>query len=465
MVQERKSPGSRHRHSVGSARSLDSLLDASRFFVRTAEFAMVPAEFSAELSRALAALTELGQRDLMGICVHASGCAVLALLLRATSNPEVSEERASAANRLVETILTGEEVADAVFGLAGERSGSHFLEAALECCHFSLFERAVAGAVLGRLDEYVRDDTGNFAVQSVLKRLAAVLQHEANGRAATLANQMLCELVDPESIGSKTAELLRCRGGVLVWALACDKYTQRKGVLADSILRQWSAEEGDLTTTLTRQILADERSGNEDKVPGSRGPALFARIVNQLLLSDASHRVVHALSLLSRDALLQLSTSGQMSRLILDPLFDGKTCQPSLPKDMGRLLHAIISISADLAKHFAGQHIIRKVYDFAPNAEKELLASQLAQDYDRLIKSKEGRNSLQHMKVEIYRRDPKEWKAQLVKAVRAAELMRDLESTSAANNDKEPAETIDEGFKESRKRKRKHRRQGKSNDE
>lgn len=458
-MQERKSQGSRHKHSVGASRSLDSLLDQGRFFVRAAEVIAVPAGFSAELGLAVVSLSELGQSELLGVCVDPSGCALLSLLLRVTANPEVSAERALAADRLVESVLLGREVPDAVFGLAGERSGSHFLEAAIECCGFGLFARAVREGVLGRVSEYVQDGAGNFAVQSVLKRLAAELLREpASTEAAHLADRMLAELVDPATVESKVAELLRSRAGVLVWALACEKHALNKGILAEAVVSEWCAGYADLTAALSRQLLVSESSQGEESRsgPSLRGPTIVARIVNQLLLGEAGPRVVHALSLFPREGLLQLATSGQLSRLLLDPVLDRQTTVAPAAKDTDRLVHAIVGLSADLAAHFTGQHVLRKAFDFASVDVKELIATNLAAASDRLSKSKEGRNTMAHVKVEDYRRSPKDWRAQVVRAARAAELLQALD-TNDGDGGLNLEDGVDGADGKRRKRKRRHK--------
>ena len=60
--------------------------------------------------------------------------------------------------------------------MAGDKSGSYFLECVIECSEPLLLLELVHGALYGSTNDYAQDNTANFVLQAILRRLSAELE-------------------------------------------------------------------------------------------------------------------------------------------------------------------------------------------------------------------------------------------------------------------------------------------------
>ena len=95
---------------------------------------------------------------------------------------------------------------------------------------------------------------------------------------------------------------------------------------------------------------------------------------------------------------------------------------------------SLVSIGVDLAKHFVGQHVLRKSYESCDLRGKEKWVMTLSAESSSLSSSKEGRSSLQLVQSELYLRDPSEWRSLVKKQVKAGTLLMEMEKTSSNRN-------------------------------
>jgi ferritin-like metal-binding protein YciE len=164
--------------------------------------------------------------------------------------------------------------------------------------------------------------------------------------------------------------------------------------------------------------------------------------------------VIEGLSFLPPEALRSIATNGQLSRNVLDPVLERQ--RRASPAGTTRLVHALITHSQELASHFSGQHVLKKLYDYVGVAEKEAIASTLSRAKDALGRTKEGRSSLQHVLADVYVVDPKAWRAQVLKQAFASAMLEELETELTQTPGAAGDINIDTGA--DRKRKRKRRR-------
>ena len=98
------------------------------------------------------------------------------------------------------------------------------------------------------------------------------------------------------------------------------------------------------------------------------------------------------------------------------------------------MLKNLSSLSVDLADHFIGQHILKRVFDKSDVKNKESIVSALHEAKDQLSKTKEGRNSLQNVQAELFARKPDEWRALLNKHSAALHMLREIEGSTSRGN-------------------------------
>lgn len=466
-IAERKGKSSKHKHGTANTCPLDTVLDAELFSVRSDQFVAVPTDWTNEFARALHILAAMSQQDLLSTCVSPSGCVVLGLVVRIASNGHAIPEGCSMVAGLVSRIvLTGDEETggeNVVYGLAGERGGSHFLEAALECCEVSLFASVLTSSVLGRAAEYCADGSGNFVLQSVLRRLTqksfpAALRHD-------LAVPLLNELTNRSESGrvdvAAVVGMLKSRGGVVYLMLTCASALPDLSLFNETsaaVIHCWSAGDETRLSACLCTLLKEDFAEGEAKFDGNRTQLSTGRLLKAMLAvraGDGWDTLASALSFASKDALLYIATHGQLSKLVLDTLFEmaDKTSPTFL-----RLAHSFVVIAADVASHFVGQHVFKKLFDGLQGKEKELIVSRLVAEKDRLGRSKEGRASLQHVGAEVFAQDVKEWRKSLLRKEKAGAIMSMLDAVPNLGTTLETGDEV--GVEGNGKRKRKRKRGG-----
>jgi len=526
IVAERKGKGSKHQHSVSLSEPLESLLAPGGFYLDKGKAFAVPDEFHEALGEAAASLLGLGAQELQGLVADPSSCAVVGLLLRVLFAPDLVEGGPDLADRLARTALGAAAAAapaddadllavkalpvtaNMFYAMAGDRSGSYFLEAVVECCAPPLLLELVHGAVQGSAHEYAQDGAGNFVLQAVLRRLSAELERSARGAAemaalAAAADKCLAELSSKDFY----PYLVLQRGGVVLWMLELARWRcgaaagggekaakkakadgadaaaapeDWRDVLGHGALALWTGS--DDSDTKLAAVVADklspkaaaaaapEDAKNSKKPTGSAADRdsaqqLAARLLGALLrlagkgraLSPASAaaRVARAVAALPAGTLRHVATSGPLSRAVLDTFLEycGTTgdADADAAKPTAALLASLTALAVDLADHSIGQHVLRRAYESADARAKEGFAAALAAAKDRLGATKEGRNSLRIVQAETYARQPEEWRAALRRQSRAQGLLEDLGATDASGRPARPTFMDGKTFQEKAK--------------
>lgn len=369
---------------------------------------------------------------------------------------------------------------------------SYLLEAILECCPVTQFKSIVEDSIVGRVKEYAADAFGNFVLQSCLRRSTSELTRNFDSKSEifSLAETVLAEALGCDAEGPIDLEtfrdLLKTRGGVALWLLSTAKALASSStssswfpLIASTILKCW--EGSSRLCDALPSLLAEEKGA--DRFDGSRGQLLVGRLLKVLLSSEgaAGDCVLKGLSFLSKEHLLSIATSPQLSKLILDSIYDVSNAARVRSTDGLRLTHTIISISVELATHFIGQHVLRRLFERVGEVEKELIAQRIVGEREKIGRSKEGRNSLREVQADLLSSDPKEWRTVMKRRVRAEQVVEELKGLNGCSKVKSGAENSiakqntkvndedndkednEEGAQEQTgKRKRKRKRSGKS---
>lgn len=205
VISERRGKSSKHQHSVGLSQPLDSLLlQPNGFHIDRSVCFSVPDSFHELLgTTVVSGLLSLPSSQLQSLVVDLSGAAVISFVLRVLFSPGVIDGGPELADQLVRTVLEWKEDKSnddgpAVFyAMSGERSGSYFLETLLQCCSIELYLEIVERAVKLRSTEYAEDNSANFVLQTVLRRLLVeaegrvVASDEPSGTSADISSRIL----------------------------------------------------------------------------------------------------------------------------------------------------------------------------------------------------------------------------------------------------------------------------------
>lgn len=202
VISERRGKSSKHQHSVGLSQPLDSLLLQPDCFVIDSSCCFpVPESFQDLLgTTVIEGLLSLSAPDLQGLCVDTSGAAVTAFIVRVLFSPDVIEGGSDLGNRLLRAVLEWKDDPSnldgptVLYAMSGERSGSYFLETALLSCEPAFFVEAVGRAVKTRAAEYAEDNSANFVLQTILRRLLAAVGG-ASGSVDPEVLQLVCLLL------------------------------------------------------------------------------------------------------------------------------------------------------------------------------------------------------------------------------------------------------------------------------
>lgn len=184
-------------------------------------------------------LVALSTKELERLIADFSSSAVLGFLIRILSNPELlyTSTGPALAQRLFSVALgwkdcpvlgaalTPAMVPDTVqhvfYAMAGDRAGSYFLEALIECSAVDFLLAVVTGSITGKCREYVEDGSGNFVLQAILRRISCELPRSTHTSQVTkrlrdLSITVLTELVESDYF----THLVNFKGGVVLWLLA-----------------------------------------------------------------------------------------------------------------------------------------------------------------------------------------------------------------------------------------------------
>ena len=459
VVAERKGKDSKHQHSVSLSESLEALTSPQRLFIcETAAF-MVPHEFHAAFIGAVETLLSSNQStDLHDMVADPTACAVLGLLLRVLSNPAIIAGGPALAERLVKQTLNWDRGSsdDASYGsnmfyaMAGDRSGSYFLQAVVECCAEGVFLEIVGKTVVERAVEYAKDAFGNFVLQSALKRLCKELERKDGllvKKTDRLARALLAELAAPDSF----EHLMLKKGGVVLWMLDLCRYVKLKEELGwpsqicDLVHAVWTNESAiNLTTVMVTKLGKKERDdgNNNGNRPGENAGALrsadkdsaqvlFCKVVGAVLRleTSVSDKTITAISHLPEPVVASLAQSGQLSRAVLDPFFE-HGCRVG-PKPLQRLVESLLPSLKEVGAHFVGQHVVKRAFDGADSKTKEKMAAEASNLREQLARSSFGRNTLKNLQAELYGRAPEEWRALVARQQRAMGMLKELDDITA----------------------------------
>ena len=540
VVGEKRSKNSRHQHSVGFTEPMDSLLVANKSYIDENACFSVPDDFHNALNQCLQNLCTPGFgkpgeggdsqtarakhiKTLHDLIEDPSGCAVFGLVLRICYNPNLLANGPNAAERLVRIVLewpeercmdlSFEDLRGAVFyRLSGNKSGSYFLEAFIECCDLYFLQEIVEGAVLRSSDEYANDPTANFILQSIFKRYCTELERfshllsdllgEGNTiKAMKKSERELFKILGMQSVAliselqkpSLFSSLVQHKAGLVFWLIETSKKidvlisiigsenAEKYKLLSDrneipnlsgnicrTVLSNWTSNGVSLNDVLLSKLKvvsssdaeSTKRGKSNSSVPtpsSSSGsqvsyisiPTLTCKILGTMQsLSDANAdikiEVFTAISSLPLDTLTMLSTSGPMSKAILDSFFENCKNDELATK----VIETLIPKIATLAGHYIGQHIVRKIFESTNTLNKEKILRSMVATKDYLVRSKEGRNSARILGLDLYQRNEGEWKRSLIRQERAmtmvAELEGDIERQLKGNNSGKTDKVYDE---------------------
>ena len=410
--------------------------------------------------------------------------------------PDLIEGGPSLADRLVRSCLQWEEAAGEAadapvggsgptvfYGMAADRSASHFLEACLECCGAGepghggsasgssgegMFVDLVRGAVQGRAGEYAKDGMGNFVLQAALRRMACELERRGGGggggggsggkkaRKQSPLAAGCAALLQELTAGELFGELVATRGGVVLWMLEAAGPCAWGEQIGGLLLRVWCglggvAEPGAavalpmsaaVDAAVARRLAPPDGSaaasakrspgrGKHDSAEG-RDPAqlLACRLVGAALrlpVGPVSSALLGSVSRLPPSTLHAICLSGPMSRAVMDSFFASCPTQADGGSaETLRLLTALQPHLCALAAHFIGHHLVRQAFAAASAAGKEVLVRALDAGRDTLSASKEGRRSLQVCHQELWHRAPHEWVQLVARQGRARDMVAEL---------------------------------------
>ena len=447
-------------------------------------------------------MLSLGPQELQSMIADSSSCAVLGLLLRILFSPDIILGGRDLAERLARTALecfqlgtpsdlsTLKATPAAVtlfYAMAGDRSGSYFLEAVVECCAVPLVLELLNGALLGSAKEYATDGVGNFVLQALLRRISAELQL---GDADTTELIALRNAAD-SLLGELTAEellvdLALSKGGVILWMLELSRYTKFRSssndwaqLIGTGLISVWTDKGAKQLVTVLSDRLAPKAA--LDAIAASAQPPkkingrvvidkdsaqlLIARLVGALLklnftISPVDSPIVRA-SILVAQAVFRLpvvtlkhiATSGPLSRAVLDTALDQykqSDTSANVFRDASILLSNLSTLAVELADHFIGQHVLKRAFDKGSAENKESIVTALDIAKEELNKSKEGRNSLRIVQADLFARKPDEWRSLLRKQSAAIEMLKEIETgTTGARHITHPSSSIsrDDGHK------------------
>lgn len=292
---------------------------------------------------------------------HIRSSAVIGLLIRILASPRLVAGGEALVDQLIRKILqwkedesiNRDESIKILFDMAGDRSGSYFLEAVFECCPLTLFIELVDLGVCNDSEkigifildnlvyrrlillptgQYSRDNSANFVMQAILRRLTTELEYSSSPSIPKLTETIL------KSLGSERilVEIIDKKLGLALWLIEltssmAKSYENRRIVceeFRESFLQAWLKKYASAETS--NGILAELKRLFATLFSLSTSPdsnqVLQAKIVGALVKSEkvspSGGRVARAVSSLPAKILQKIATSNQLSRAILDIIID-----------------------------------------------------------------------------------------------------------------------------------------------
>eukprot|EP01032_Pedospumella_encystans_P020710 gene20710-23524_t len=518
IIAERKGKNSKHQHSIAHSEPMENLVEPGLFYIAKKVSYSVPSSFHEIVLESTSSLLQLSTNELERLIADFSSSAVLGFLIRILSNPSLlsSGTGPALAQRLFSSAfgwkecpalsvvsskgtlkdpLTEEMVPEGVsnvfYAMAGDRAGSYFLEALIECSALDFLLSVVSRSISGKCREYVEDGSGNFVLQAILRRISCELPRTHSSQMAQRLNAISTTITDELVDSEYFTHLVNFKGGVVLWLLAVvrglpdDSYSERVGT---KVIEAWianalneAAEDGpvktvmstvlalpsnpteaealthkqqQLSATFSTKLIASAKGEKaaqdaisqskptgkgvpKGKLPVAVDPRdttqlLVARIIGSLLKSSApsvSQLTIRAFAHLTPESLKYVATSGAVSRAVLDVFFE-VTAGTTEFKLMGI---SLATLGVELAGHYVGQHIVRQSFESADLRGKEKWAMTLSGAQDVLSRTKEGTASLRLVNAELYQRDPTEWRSTIKRKLKAESLLKELDAPVAVN--------------------------------
>lgn len=463
----------------------------------------VPVEFTGCLGAACEVLSTLPSRSLQSLAVCSCGCPALVTLIRVSAALESTEDTPvlsaeSAAMRLIHTTLEWSDApacVEIVYGMAGEKSGSHFLEAAMWLAPQSFAEEMCERLKLedtSVMMEYAGDQVANFFIQSALQRIDDV----------ELATKLIT------SVASLAKNILEKKRGGVLWRAAqtcirtCASVSTQKCLItavASAVMHNTctnedtsvSFENMDAYTSAKMWVpalinlkLKGSEEGSEES-SAARQQMTFdvplARLVENVLRFDSelSMPVAKAIIALPEETLVAIASSGVSCLCLLDPLFTnvftsaessgGKKGKKTEHKSAASspseaLLRRLRGHLPSLAKDRSGSHLLLKLWRATDLKGKKNIASEISEAGSLLATAAQahpgGRAVMSECMIERFSRDPAEWEEALSRRASRAALL----SSIIQDQEQPPAETVtnntDSNTAKGRKRTRNRARGG-----
>jgi hypothetical protein len=376
-------------------------------------------------------------------------------------------------------------VQQTIYSMAGDRAGSYFLEALIECSNMHFMASILSHHILGTCSEYIQDGSGNFVIQAFLRRISSILHLHCSDKQQQGDIKWLWDisisLVRELLYSDYFMQLVNVKGGVALWLLVLTRnlssmqpYTTDGGDVAEHvgirIIKAWVCEHQGLswdgmddsdealqiglTSFLNTKLMLKAKStainvddakgsssgggGGEGFNPHDTTQALIAKLMNELFKSKSTKVTdisTRAFSQVSSDCLKYIATSGPISRLLLDPFIDNHH-RTSPFQALNKSLH---EIGCELSQHFIGHHVIRRLYEVLDVRGKEKWVITLTSDGGRITlstrsSSKESAVLLKLMNAELYMRDAAEWRNVIKKKMKGEQMLVELERSSALSS-------------------------------
>jgi hypothetical protein len=512
LISERKSTTSKHQHSVALSEPLEKLIVPDLYYIDSKLCFQVPDAFHTALYNAVEG-SLLGQTDSEGkvtgtaqsfshelqlMISDTSCCAAVVILLRILFTPDLIPGGPELAEQIVICALdwtskvdsAGAEAdpgASVFYAMGGDKSGSYFLEAVIECCSVSFLIELVQRCLLSRSDEtiqeFVEDNVANFIIQSVMKRITSVFY--LNTKTDTLlpeydalhaiSTRLLSDthgLLKPDLF----SYLVQCKGGVVLWMLKLGKAMslskESKHIsetndclghaVATRVVAHWThcevvdIEAESFITALDSYMVkrfettapaAEDSKVKDMKKKGGTGGGkastasnkpnaaalLVARLLGAILSLDGSSDmagvVCRMLCRLPHETLLNIACSGPISRSILDVFFESK----SNGRERSIFLTSFLMPNLKtVCAHAIAHHTLRKCFESASSVDKERVAEAVVVPsfYETIAHTREGKAVIRFTQCDLYARNISEWKALIVRQKKAQAMLAEMENVT-----------------------------------
>jgi hypothetical protein len=427
---------------------------------------------------ALHQLLTKSRRELQLLIADFSSCALVTLLFKIICNPRLypaaTTQVATLLGELLEKVVdksllqteppsssvgkrgapveaASTSASDTFYAMAGDKSGSYFLETVMTVFPFDhMVLLLIRRNLLGLVKEYAFDHFGNYVLQAALKRLVLEGQQTPSDQLPEGTLDILVSMTEElrrlkEESAEEFAGLLASKGGVFYWLLEAlqtfsllDDFT----TVAGWVLSSWrEGAEGDEVADISadnscllelcrcyleKRFCEKGAGAAKDSKAAKEGSELpgDSLISNKLLLS----RVIKLFLRCSNDALatvvakavLQLSpaafdvivNTSQINKNILDTLLFTLSSSPSKTALLKQL--SMKMTSEEFATLFLGSFFglknAMRMYDLCDLRGREKWIVLLRDQRALLAKSRDGKQFIETSRLDLFLQNPKEWK-------------------------------------------------------